>query len=294
MQIRNFTEKDLPVLVRLLNETYGDTYEFIPYTEERLRSWLQEGTLKILIVEENSRFLGSGAYHDGHWGEEYEWLKVLEHPNRKIIEGDLLKELEKNVKGEMVFTSVDAGSPEIAEWLDRGFIVEGGLQHMIASFDRVKPLPTIPEGIILRSLKPDEEKEFVEMMNIGFDRQRLEEGVIQLWKNETPVFNEEWVHVAEANDRIVSAVVSKPDKRYNEFFKGNRGYLGPAATLLEFRGKNLASALTQRAMNFLFEKGMKSVALYTSEQNVASIALLQKLGFTIGHHWKFMRKHFKR
>jgi RimJ/RimL family protein N-acetyltransferase len=44
-------------------------------------------------------------------------------------------------------------------------------------------------------------------------------------------------------------------------------------------------------MNFLFEKGMNSAALYTSEQNVASVTLLQKIGFKIGHHWKFMRKN---
>jgi ribosomal protein S18 acetylase RimI-like enzyme len=84
--------------------------------------------------------------------------------------------------------------------------------------------------------------------------------------------------------------VAKRDANYNRFFRGNRGYFGPAATIPECRGKNLASALTRRAMNFLFNKGMNSVALYTSEQNVASLALLQKLGFRIGHHWKFMRK----
>jgi RimJ/RimL family protein N-acetyltransferase len=43
-------------------------------------------------------------------------------------------------------------------------------------------------------------------------------------------------------------------------------------------------------MNFLFENDMQSVALYTGEQNVASVALLKRLGFEFGHHWKFMRK----
>lgn len=59
---------------------------------------------------------------------------------------------------------------------------------------------------------------------------------------------------------------------------------GTAETLPERRGKNLASAPTVRAMSFLFEKGMESVALYTSEQNLSSMALLQKLGFKISHH----------
>ncbi|MEM2780808.1 MAG: GNAT family N-acetyltransferase, partial [Candidatus Bathyarchaeia archaeon] len=71
-----------------------------------------------------------------------------------------------------------------------------------------------------------------------------------------------------------------------------RGYLGPAATLSEFRGKNLASALTRKAMNFLYEKGMDTVSLYTFEGNIPSITLLKKLGFKVQHHWKFMHKTF--
>jgi len=128
-------------------------------------------------------------------------------------------------------------------------------------------------------------------VNAGFGWQRLEIGIIQRWKHECPVFTEEWVHVAEHNNKIVSVVASRPDEDYNEFFSRKRGYLGPAATLPEYRGKNLASALTIRAMNFLFEKGMDSAALYTSEKNAVSIALLRKLGFKVAHNWKFMRKN---
>ncbi|MGQ9539263.1 MAG: hypothetical protein ACUVTE_06780 [Candidatus Bathycorpusculaceae bacterium] len=52
----------------------------------------------------------------------------------------------------------------------------------------------------------------------------------------------------------------------------------------------VASALTRHAMNFLYEKEMDSVGLYTVEQNTPSVMLLRKLGFKVGHHWKFMRK----
>lgn len=72
-----------------------------------------------------------------------------------------------------------------------------------------------------------------------------------------------------------------------------RGYLGPAATLPEFRGRGLASALTQKAMNFLFVKGMDSVALYTGERNKPSVHLLKKLGFRVGHHWKILVKRLR-
>ena len=83
------------------------------------------------------------------------------------------------------------------------------------------------------------------------------------------------------NGRIVSAVVAKPDTDAMKHLHLNRGYLGPAATLPEFRNRHLASALTARAMNFLYKKGMDHVILGTSEQNTSSIALLRSLGFQV-------------
>jgi len=292
VQIRKFKDEDLQRLVQLLNEVNSGSYEFTPYTEQNVRSWIQEDKLEVLMAEENGEILGSAAYNDGHWGEEIEWLAVSESRDRKPIENVLVKEIEKYAKTEKIFAVVDAGSPKITEWIGRGYKAEGGLYHMVAKLDGLKSIPEVPQGTIIRCLKSNEEKEFVEAVNAGFGSERVRLGVIQRWKSEFPCFSEEWIQVAEINNKIVSVVVAKPDARYNEFFGGKRGYLGPAATLPEYRSKNLASALTCRAANFLFEKGMDSVALYTSEENVPSIALLRKLDFEIGHHWKFMRKYF--
>lgn len=289
-QTRIFNGKDMPILVKLLNEKYRDSYEFIPYTTDGLLSRIKEDNLTVFVAEDNGKVLGCAAYADGHWGEEIEWLAVSKISNQKLVKDALVSEIEKQVKGETVFTVVDAESPEMEEWIERGYRAEGGLYHMIARLDGLKPLPKIPEGTVLRSLKPDEEERFVEAVNAGFGGERVTVGSIGRWKSEFPPFNEEWIHVAELENKIVSVVVSRPDTKYNNFFNGKRGYLGPAATLPEHRGKNLASALTCRAMNFLYEKGMDSAALYTSEENIPSITLLQKLGFKVGHHWKFMRK----
>jgi len=291
MKIRNFTIEDLPALIKLLNKNYKDAYEFVPYSEGRLLSWIQEGTLKIVVAEEKETIVGSAAYHDGYWGEEIEWLVTRSNFAQKNIENELVKEVEKYVKSGKVFTAVDAGSPKIAEWTERGYNVEGGLYHMIIKLDKAKPIPKVPEGIILRSMRINEEKEFIEAINAGFGWERLKVGIIEMWKADCPPFNEDWVHVAEVNKKIVSAVVSRPDVDYNQHFNGKRGYLGPAATVPEYQNKGLVSALTCRAMNFLLEKGMDSAALYTSEQNFPSVVLLQKLGFKIGHHWKFLRKN---
>lgn len=294
VQIRSFIDKDLSSLVKLLNETHRESYEFIPFSEEKLRSQIRERNLKILIAEEDGEVLGSVAYNDGHWGEEIEWLTVSESPNRKLIENLLVREIENYIKGEKVFTVVDAGSPKIDEWAEWGYKPDGRLYHMVARLDGLKPLPKVPEDVTICSLKPKEEKDFVEAVNAGFGWERLKMDVIQKWKSECPSFSEEWIHVAELDNKIVSVVVSRLDVRYNSFFSGKRGYLGPAATLPEHRGKNLASALTRRAMNFLFEKGMNSVVLYTSEQNTPSVTLLRKLGFKTSHRWKFMRKNLSR
>jgi ribosomal protein S18 acetylase RimI-like enzyme len=290
IEIRAFAVKDMANVVSLLNEKSRESYEFIPMTEERTNAWMGEGRLRILVAERDRQFLGSAAYNDGHWGEEIEWLVVTETQDRKALENNLVKEVEKYVRNKKVFTSVDAGSPKINDWTERGYKPEGGLYHMIADLDGVRPIPKVPAGIVLRSLVRGEEEKFVKAVNAGFIWERLKQDGIQKWKIDSPDFNEEWIHVAVFDDTIVSVVVAKRDVNYNRFFRGNRGYLGPAATLPEYRGKNLASALTRRAMNFLFDKGMDSAALYTSEQNVASVALLQKLGFRIGHDWKFMRK----
>jgi ribosomal protein S18 acetylase RimI-like enzyme len=291
VKIRSFTNKDLSSLVNLLNETRRESYEFIPLNEEKLRSQIHERNLKILVAEEESGIIGSVAYNNRHWGEEIEWLAASESPNRKLLDNLLVKKIEKNVKGEKIFTVVDAESPKINAWAEWGYKPEGGLYHMVARLDGLKPLPKVPEGVIVRSLKSGEEEDFVAAVNVGFGWERLKLGIIQRWKSERPPFSEEWIHIAELDSKIVSVVVSRPDTKYNKFFGGKRGYLGPAATLPKYRGKNLASTLTRRAMNLLFEKGMDSVALYTSERNIPSVTLLRKLGFKIGHDWKFMRKN---
>jgi ribosomal protein S18 acetylase RimI-like enzyme len=130
-------------------------------------------------------------------------------------------------------------------------------------------------------------------MNTGFGWRRLELGALENWRVEDPPFTEDWVQVAEVNGKIVSAVVARPDTESNKYLHLKRGALGPAATLPEFRSRHLASALTARAMNLLFEKGMDSVRLGASELNIPSQTLLLSLGFQVDNVRKIMRKKLK-
>jgi ribosomal protein S18 acetylase RimI-like enzyme len=291
-QIRSLREADISKMVGIINEVNADFYEFIPNDERNVRSWLETGKLKILVAEESGKVVGSAAYNDDHWGEEIEWLVVVSDVlNRRDLEDSLASKIERCVKGRMVFVSIDEGSPRIDDWVARGYKVEGGLYHMIATPEDLGPPLQFPEGVTYRRLKPDEENILVRTVNEGFGWERLKTGCIEEWKTENPPFDEEWVQVGEAKNEIVSVVVAKPDTNHNRFLNMNRGYLGPAVTLPKYRGKNIGAALTRQGTTFLFEKGFDSVALYTGEQNLSSLGLLRKVGFKIGHHWCFLRKN---
>jgi ribosomal protein S18 acetylase RimI-like enzyme len=292
VQVRDFVNEDLSALVRLLNEMNEGSYEYVPFTEDDVRVRIQEGKFRILIAEENGEAVGSVTYNDGFWGEEIRWLVVQERPDRKLTENTLVTQVEKCVHGETVFTSVDAGSPRTNDWIERGYKPEGGLYQMIAKLEHVRPLPALPECVTIRSSRLEEEKKVVETVNAVFGWERLKLGFIEKGKIESPPFDEEWVHLATLEDKILSVVVAWPAVKYNKLFSGTRGYLGPAATVPEFRSKKLASALTVRAMNFLFEKGMDTAVLHTSELNGPSVTLLRNIGFEVGHHVKFLRKNF--
>jgi len=96
-----------------------------------------------------------------------------------------VREAERLV-GDAVLVHVDADSPHLRFWIERGYEVEGGLYHMTAEPEGIKPLPDVPAGTVLRSLKPDEEKELVKVVNTSYGWERLREDSIARWKEEHP------------------------------------------------------------------------------------------------------------
>lgn len=293
VKIKEFVRADLPLLVKLLNETYKDRYEFIPHSESTFVSEVHERGFKILVAQENGEVRGFAACSKGRWGEEIEWLCVKSVPNQSELEDMLVREIEKCLESGKVFTVLDVDSPKIENWIRRGYAIEGGLYHMVAELDNQQPIPPVLKDIIIRGLKLGEERKMIETVNTGYGWERLSSDSFKKWRSYDPFFNEDWVHVAELDGKIISVVVSRRDIEYNKHFNAKRGYLGPAVTLSKYRCKGLVTALTRRAMNFLLEKGMKSSALYTSEKNTASVTLLERLNFEIKHHWKFLYKHFE-
>ena len=293
-RIIGFANRHLPAIARLLNDEYRHSFEFIPFDEERILSQIRRRHLRILVAEENDEVIGLIGTHSHENSEEaITWLAASIRHDQKAVEELLLKELESVVKADTISTMIDEGSPKIIDWINRGYLLRPGFQRMSAKLDGSLSVPWVKENIELRSLRMNEEELLIEAVNKGFGWKRLERGDLETWKSEDPPFTEEWVQVAEAEERIVSVVVAKPDTDSRKYLHLNRGYLGPAATLPEFRNMHVASALTAQAMNFTFHHGMDSVRLGTSEENVSSIALLQNLGFRVENVRKILRKQTK-
>lgn len=291
IQIVEFTNRHLKDIAGLLNEEYEDSDEFIPFSEDRIQSQIRRRHLKILVAEENGEVLGLIATHSHENAEEdLTWFTARKGNEQQAIENTLMDEFERKVKANTLIMMVDEKSRRIPEWVKRGYTLEPGYQRMSAKLDGLIPIPKVGENVTLRRLGNNEEKEFVEAVNAGFGHKRLEMGELELWKSEDAPFAEDWVQIAEVDRRIVSVVVAKPDTDSVKYLHLKRGYLGPAATLPEFRNMHLASALTAQAMNFLFEKGMDSVRLGTAETNVSSNALLRSLGFQVENVRKILLK----
>jgi len=294
MKIRKFVETDLPTVVNLLNKigSIHGLYEFIPYTQARFLSEMKEGNAIVLVAEDNE--IEGFVALSRRFREEIRQLCVRPVPSRKRIEDLLVAEIEKEVEGEEINLMISSRSARIGDFVRRGYEVEGGLYHMVARLNSLCPIPLVPEGYVLRNFASDEENALIKAVNAAFERERIQKGVIEQWIAEGKILDETWIHVADFKGKIVSAVVARSDVEYNRYFGARRGYFGPVATLPSHTRKGLATALARRAMNFLFNKGMDSVALYISETNIASVSMFRKLGFKTKHRWKFLHKDLQK
>jgi ribosomal protein S18 acetylase RimI-like enzyme len=290
MKLRPSQESDLPELVDLFNEAYEGSHEFIPYTEEKLRAELEGANSVLLVVDEHDRISGLALLRREWYGEE---VVICARPGqtRQKIEEQLLLAIEPQAQTGRVTVLVNAEDQErIGFFTARGYQSESSLYQLIAELDRPRPMPPVPEGCLLRSLKPDEEEALIQVVNTAFQGERLQPGALARWRSQDPAFCEEWVQVAEHGGQLVAAVVARSDRELNLHYHAKRGYLGPAATLPAHRGKGLGKALTRRAMNFLGKQGMQTVYLHTWEGNTAVLSLTKSLGFRVGHQWKILVK----
>jgi ribosomal protein S18 acetylase RimI-like enzyme len=289
MKIRPYREEDLLGVLALLNKVQQSSYEFIPYTEENLRAELKEASSILVGVDEQGRVLGLGLLRREWHGEEIQ-LYAQQEPEWQEIEEQLLLASESQARSGEISTVVDSEDPDRIEFFaTKGYKPEGSLYQMVAELDLPRPV-LVPQGYLLRGLKPNEEEELIEVVNTAYEGERLRPGALARWHSEDPAFSAAWVQVAEFEGRLVAAVVARSDHDFNQHYHAKRGYLGPAATLPEHRGKGLGKALTARALNFLREQGLERTSLYTWSGNVAALRVLKSLGFQVSHEWRILTK----
>jgi len=292
MKLREYRESDLPQLVSLQNEADRNSYEFIPYDEEDIRARLTGASTALVATDVKDQIVGL-AYLRQDWYGETVTIPVRPGPNENHIRDLLLPAIEPLNKTGTISTSIDnADQNRLAYFTARGYAPESALYQMIADLDRPPPPQHLPEGYLLRSLRPDEEEALIRLANAAYHGDRLRPGILDRWKKEDPDFEVEWVQVAEYEGKLVALVAARSDRDYNEHYNARRGYLGPAGTLPAHRGKDLSKALTARAMSFLRERDMQTACLHTWAGNPPAVKLTKDLGFRLDHEWKIMHKSF--
>jgi len=288
MKLRPYQEADLTELVVLWNEAQQGSYEFIPYTEERLHEEL-EGAASILVaVDEQGKIAGFALFRREWYGGE---LLVCVRPGERKIEEQLLMAIEREAQSGELTVVIDAEDQERIEFFTaKGYQSGGSLYQMVAELDRPSLEPTVPSGYLLRGLGPDEEEALIQVVNAAYQGERLRSGVLARWKEEDPAFSTEWVQIAEYDEKLVAAAVARTDHEYNLHYHAKRGYLGPAATLPDYRGKGLNRALTVRVLDLLRKQGLERACLYTWSGNRAALRVLPGLGFRVSHEWRLLTK----
>ncbi len=294
MRLQPYRKRILPKVLSLVNEAEAGSYEFIPYTEQSLEAELKRASPVLLVADDQDRVVGL-AYLGRQWYGGTITLHVRPGVGRWEVGALLLSSIEPRAQTQELSTYVDKADRErLAFFLERAYRPESSFYEMIAALDRKRRRGRLPTGCVIDTLKADEEEALIELANTAYVGERLRPGILTRWQADDPDFNTDWIQVVRCDGQLVAAVVARSDRGYNEHFQGNRGYLGPAATLPSYRGKGLSQALTAQAMNFLRERGMRTVCLHTWERNKPAVKLTTNLGFRVVHEWKILSKRVGR
>jgi ribosomal protein S18 acetylase RimI-like enzyme len=293
MRLQPYRKKVLPKVLSLLNEAEAGSHEFIPYGEENLRAELK-GASSVLLVTDNRDRITAFAYLGQQWYGETVTLHVRAGVGRWEAGDLLLSALEpRNQTGELSTLVETFDDERLAFFLERGYRSDSSLYQMTADLDRRRRRRRLPAGCTIGSLKKDEEEALIQLANTAYSGERIRPGILAEWQAQDPDFSTDWVQVVRCDGQLVASVVARSDREYNRCFRANRGYLGPAATLPGYRGKGLSQALTVRAMNFLRERGMRTVCLYTWQGNQPAVRLTTNLGFRVAHEWRILSKRVR-
>jgi ribosomal protein S18 acetylase RimI-like enzyme len=205
------------------------------------------------------------------------------------LEENLIKAAEENVRVANVSIRV-LSDDEMAGWLaSRGYAVEPGFWHFVAPL-AILPKEPVVEHVHIRSMKKSEMGEVIDVVNAAYRKRRLTQDHFSRWRRQDIQFNEDWVLVAILDEKIVGVLCLREDLQYSQVSGKRRGYMGPAATLPQYRSHGIGRALNWCGMKFLKAHGMDEVSLYTEENNIPVHRLVLDLGYEHRQTWKHFKK----
>jgi ribosomal protein S18 acetylase RimI-like enzyme len=281
------------MMIAIADEASSGSYEFTPFTKADFEPWRPNDF--VLVEEVGDSITGCAVIELKAHKNEAEITTLAAKPEFTTAEaeGPLFQASEEWVaNAKTIAYFVPTEDPRI-NWLsERGYSTEPGFCHFVAPLN---PLPSEPKkprpnGFQIRSMKPNEEDTVIRAVNEAYGYERLTRSHFERWRNQIPMFSEDWILLAFVDGEVAGAVCASQDVRYNQTYNKRRGYLGPGATLPKFRRKGINKTLNWYAMKFLRGRGMDEVSLYTAESNVEVHRLCNSLGYEHRFTWKRMKK----
>ncbi|MBI9046126.1 MAG: GNAT family N-acetyltransferase [Anaerolineaceae bacterium] len=153
-------------------------------------------------------------------------------------------------------------------------LIKQGFQHhqdiIVLEFKRkVQDFTPIPSNVHIRSMTPYDLKEVLEINKQGFDIlwQNSWEGLKAAYKQSS------YATVLEIEKKIVGYQISTSTN--------NNAHLARLAVLSEHKRKGLGCQLVQNMLNHYHRRGIQNISVNTQKDNLASIALYEKIGFEL-------------
>lgn len=201
-------------------------------------------------------------------------------------------------EGEQIFQILcrEAEQEAIRLYQDSGYHPERYLFDMVRpDLENIPELP-LPEGVEVRSVKPDQYRKVwetdVEAFKDHWGFTKLTEEDYQRWLKWQYLAPDLW-QVAWHEDEIVGQVQNYIDAEENETYGRLRGHTEDICVREDWRKKGIASALIARSLKTLKDHGMKEAALGVDGENASgALALYQRMGFQVIRQLVILRKPF--
>ena len=289
VRIRKALSDDIPTMIMLSSKARCNSYKFRGLSQPDFS--LDKADNFAFVAESRRILVGcimveSPSVFDSNEAE----ITILAVSSRESnLEENLIEAAEENVRVANVSIRVRSDD-EMAGWLaSRGYAVEPGFWHFVASL-AVLPKEPVAEHVQIRSMKKSERGEVIDAVNAAYGKRRLTQDHFSRWRRQDPQFNEDWVLVAILDEKIVGVLCLREDLQYSQVSGKRRGYMGPAATLPQYRSHGIGRALNWHGMQFLKAHGMDEASLYTEENNIPVHRLVSDLGYEHRHIWKRFKK----